>query len=333
MSHPFYRRIADLRPTLGLVIPTWFPADFDVAEAARILGTTTADLDAVFEPGNVRLVADGSPVAAAAFARLGLGGIALDHLTDGPHGKGGAVARGFARLLENPQLEWFLVRDHDGDHFLHDAPRLVRLGLQMAAATELPTVLVNGGRDDPGRPMGWERGEYERLVNQVIWNGLRYHAARGGRALDERWLRPAALIPDLQSGYKCYSRAAAARLVDATAEADWAMRRWGCEVLATVEVAVDGVYGEVPRSALDEQPMTTYEGGASRVRIHGDIVLWTAHRLELPGDAVLSWFDAALAHGQLRSLAAAVEPLRELRDYLAEHLGVTAQGAAWPWFG
>ncbi|MBI2299427.1 MAG: hypothetical protein HYU66_10880 [Armatimonadetes bacterium] len=335
MVSPYYLSQAELRPRLGMIVPTWFPPDHAVDEAAAILATTLADLDTVVDPAHCLVVADGSAVAADAAARVG-GGFTFVELDDGPHGKGGAVAHGLRRLLAEPAVEWLVVRDHDGDHFLNDVPRVVRLALQVRAEAANPAVLLNGGRTEPGRPMGWVRAEYERIVNAVVWRGLHYHAARRGAAVDERWLESHRPVPDLQSGLKCYSRAAAEWVVAASLAADWPMRRWGCEVLATVEVvARGGVFGEVQRAALDHQPLTTYEGDARRPRLHGDMLIWLAGRLELPAAAVRLWLDAAVAHSGLRTHGPGREELEALRAHVAEALepgrAVPPQRA--PWLG
>ncbi len=324
----YYRSQAELAPRIGMVVPSWFPPDHAVGDAAAVLATALADLETVLAPANCLVVCDGSAVAAEAARRVA-GGFELLELDDGPHGKGGAVGRGLERLLAR-DLDWFVIRDHDGDHFLCDTPRLVRLGLQMREASEL--VLVNGGRSSPARPMGWLREKYERLVNEAVWRGLHYHAARAGRAVDEAWLLPGEPVPDLQSGYKCYSRAAAERVAAAYDTSDWIARRWGCEVVATVEViAAGGLFGEVQRSALDHQPLTTYEGGADRARLHADLLLGTVTRLDLPPNAVLTWFDAAVARGELRCAWEQREPIAAMRRHLAERLGCDQPPREAPW--
>lgn len=324
----YYRSQAELAPRLGMVVPSWFPPEHDIGDAAAVLATALADLETVLTPANCLVVCDGSAVAVTAARRLD-GGFEVLELDDGPHGKGGAVGQGLRRLLER-DLDWFIVRDHDGDHFLCDTPRLVRLGLQMREVSQL--VLVNGGRSRPARPMGWLREQYERLVNEVVWRGLHHHAARAGRAVDEAWLLPGEPVPDLQSGYKCCSRAAAERVAAAYAAADWTARRWGCEVVATVEVvSAGGAFGEVQRSALDHQPLTTYEGGADRARLHADIVLDAVARLSLPADAVLTWFDAAVARGELRCAWEQREPIAAMRRHLSERLGSDLPAREAPW--
>ncbi|MCC7492919.1 MAG: hypothetical protein IT204_11245 [Fimbriimonadaceae bacterium] len=328
MPSPYYVSQATLRQQTGVIVPTWFPADYDPAAAAAVLATTLADTELIAAPQHCLVVSDGSQVAADA-AREVLPAACVVVLEAGPHGKGGAVAAGFERLLERPELHWLVVRDHDGDHFAGDLPRLQRLALQMAAEAGVERILVNGGRRDPARPMGWVRAEYERLVNAVVWRGLAYWAAWQGAAVDERWLEPGTAEPDLQSGYKLYNRAAAEALVRATAGSSFPLRRWGCEVLATVEVLrAGGAVGEINRLCLDEQPLTTYEGDASRVQIHGDILRWVARRLALPAGAVALWFDAALARRPLRTLPGLVEPLAALRRYVLEGLAAADLAAA-----
>lgn len=339
MALEHYRSHAELRPRLGLVVPSWFPPDHAFDDAVAILRTNLADLDNLFEPDAALVVIDGSGVAQAAAKAVSAdqGGFSVRVLEGEPQGKGGAVAAGLAELLENPLLDWFLIRDHDADHFLADVPRLVRLGLQVSEAAGPGPLVVTGARSEPGRPMGWVRAEWEAMVNTVVWRGLHYFLAQFGQALDERFLALRHPIPDLQSGFKCYNRAGARVLVEATSVADWPTRRWGCEVLSTVEIiAAGGAYAEVERLTLDEQPLTTYEGTATRPKLHGDILCWTANRLGLPAPAVLGWLDSAIAHHDLRTTAEGLAEILALRRYVGERLapgtGLGEEPPVVPWF-
>jgi hypothetical protein len=256
----------------------------------------------------VALVVDGVPHLATLAERLSqeLGspsGAAFRVLSPPENqGKGGALVVGWEALLENPGLQFIAVRDADGDHFLDDLPHLYRLGEQIARETSAAAVLIVGRRTAVHPPLGWLRGEYERAVNAMLVEALQFSLARRGRVLPRQYW--AAAVPDLQSGYKLYSRAACAeaiRALQAAQEAHPELRpfRRGMELIPFAAVcAAGGIAGEVPRLTYYDKPVTSY-GRVDRVRFFGDPLALILHKLDIPTDAARQVFDNVLAGSRL----------------------------------
>src|SRR5205823_10788948 len=99
-----------------------------------------------------------------------------------------------------------------------DLPHLFRLGEQIARETGCEQVLIVGRRTAVHPPLGWLRGEYEQVVNAVLVEALQFSLARRGRVLARQYW--AAELPDLQSGYKLYSRGACEEAVAALRRAE-----------------------------------------------------------------------------------------------------------------
>jgi hypothetical protein len=267
------------------------------------------------------LVVDASPTAQAAAERLQRRCQAQQGKTftvlslPENQGKGGAVAAGLHYLLENTSVEAVVIRDADGDHFINDVPHLARLGWQISTEQGTDLIVVNGGRRERHRPLGFIRGQYELFVNDIVWHSLAYACARSGRVLPQQYLNYSP-VPDFQSGFKLYSRTAAARIVEignSLRQTAPAMLRWGCEVWPVVELLLaGGVIGEINRIALHAQPLSTYNG-SSRQRIYGSILQWTFRRLEVPAPAAQQLFDNALSRILMASHAELHAELLELR--------------------
>lgn len=318
---PFYLTNADLRATLGMVVPLWFPPDFPAEEGEALLATSLADVETCVQWPHLVLVVDASPPAQAAAERLQTRcqaqhgqAFAVVSLPEN-QGKGGAVAAGLHYLLENTSVEAAVVRDADGDHFINDVPHLARLGRQIATEQGTDLIVVNGGRRELHRPLGFIRGQYELLVNDIVWHALAYACAQAGRVIPQQYLNYSP-VPDFQSGFKLYTRTSAARLVEISRSlrpTAPAMLRWGCEVFPVVELLLaGGVIGEINRIALHVQPLSTYNG-SSRQRIYGSILKWTFRRLEVPAPAARQLFDNALSRLPMAAHAELHAELLELR--------------------
>ena len=300
-----YAERGEMRGRVGMVIPAWFSADLPPAEASALLGTTLAGCGDCLHPADVVVVVDGSPTASAAARALHAQGEPFT-LLDLPEnqGKGGALATGIRHLLQRdgPPLAWITVRDADADHFLDDLPHLYRVGEQIAAENPGRPVVVVGCRSSVHAPLGWLRGEFELLVNEVLIEGLAYALTRYARAWDTRYLTERA--PDLQSGYKLYSRAAAeiaAEGLHRQAEAfpDLRLLRVGMEIVPFVEIALaGGLVGEVERKTFYDQPVTSY-GSVDVARFYGSKLAWALRRCGVPSGPALTLLDGALARRPL----------------------------------
>jgi hypothetical protein len=322
----------EMRGRIGLVVPVWFPEDLPDALCETLLRTTLADCSSCLRPEHVALVVDGVPRLAALAQRLSaeVGGsgapddIAFQVLASAVNqGKGGALVVGWEALLADPALEFIATRDADGDHFLDDLPHLFRLGEQMSRETNNTRVVVIGRRTAVHPPLGWRRGEYEQVVNAMLVEALQFSLARHGRVLPRQYW--AADVPDLQSGYKLYSRAACAEAVRALRKADQErpelqpLRR-GMEILPFAAVcAAGGIAGEAPRATYYDQPVTSY-GRVDRVRFFGDPLAWSLRELEVAPDAARGILDNALARSTLMTDPDGRRELLALRRHTLETL-------------
>jgi hypothetical protein len=193
----------------------------------------------------------------------------------------------------------------------------------MVRETGHARVLVIGRRAAVHPPLGWLRGEYEQVVNAMLVEALQFSLARRGRVLPRQYW--AAEAPDLQSGYKLYSRAACEEAVRAlrTAEEErpelQPLRR-GMEILPFAAVcAAGGIAGEAPRVTFFDQPVTSY-GRVDRVRFFGDPLAWTLSELEIEPDAARGILDNALARSALMTDPAGRRELLDLRRHTLQTL-------------
>lgn len=297
--------LAEFRGRVGMVMPIWFPPAYPRERMVAILRGSLADVETFFAQGHAVAVVDGAPHVEPAVEQVWkefhCGNRSPFEIlkSEVNRGKGGAVAQGLAQLLGHEELEAFVIRDDDGDHFLNDAPSLYALLRQMAEETGSDLLLVNGRRSDLHWPLGFVRGQYELLLDEVVWSALEYSAARKGRAVARNYFGRFGRVPDFKSGYKMYGRGAARLVVEASeavATSEPAMLRWGCEILPVVEVIEAGGWlGEVIRKALASQPLSTYAYGADWQAIHVAMLRWTFLRLDIPAEVAVCLFDNALS--------------------------------------
>lgn len=330
-----------MRGRVGMVIPTWFPSDLPIAEAERLLYTTLTGASSCVNAEDLVVVSDGSPVAsAAAVAVRGR----LDEAWDGQflileieenEGKGAALEAGICELLERrgTPLEWITVRDADGDHLMDDLPHLYRAGTQLAEENPDRPVCVIGRRNNVHAPLGWLRGELELLLNEALVEGVAYALAGTGRVWDTRYLAERA--PDLQSGYKLYSRAAAQLAVtalqdEAATYPDLHLMRTGMEIVPFVTVAVEGgVFAEVERKTFYDQPVTSY-GKVDLAQFYGSKLAWALLRCGVPADQALILLDGALARRPLFTDPTGREIVLRMRRRVLGRLDASYSGEAPP---
>jgi hypothetical protein len=182
---------------------------------------------------------------------------------------------------------------------------------------------VVGCRADLHAPLGWVRAEFELLLNEVLVDALAYALARRRDVWDTRFLTGRS--PDLQSGYKLYSRAATRLAIqalenEATRHPDLGLLRTGMEVVPFVTLALAGaVFAEVGRKTYFDQPVTSY-GKADFAQFYGHKLAWALHRCELPPRAAALLLDGALAHSPLYRDPNGRETLLRMRALVLEWL-------------
>ena len=317
-----------MRGRVGVVIPCWYSAMTDPVLALRLLRTTLAGSDAWVEPHHILVVIDGSERAAeAAEALRSELSFRVHHLSEN-QGKAAAVEAGLRTLLADPELDWFAVRDADGDHFLDDLPHLFRAGEQAAEACPGRPILVVGSRSDVHAALGWRRGEFEMLLNEVLVEALAMALAREGRAWDTRFL--AGRYPDLQSGYKLYDRAAASLSVAALTEEpardpSLDLRRVGMELIPFVTAALNkGVMAETLRKSFYDQPVTSY-GTVDMAEFYGKKLLWALRRCVLGAEAAMTLLDGAMVRRPLFTDPDARDIALRLRRLVLEGLNASTE--------
>jgi hypothetical protein len=321
-----------MRGRVGVVIPAWFSRHLPVAEAESLLYTTLTDSPSCVQPEDLVVVVDGSPVASAAAAavRERLTGEWGEPFTilelQENEGKGAALVVGIRHLLERLgiPLLWIAARDADGDHLIDDLPHLYRTGGQLVEQNAGRPVAVIGRRTHVHAPLGWLRGEFELLVNEVLVEGVAYALTRQARVWDTRYLVSRA--PDLQSGYKLYNRAAAetalhALKAETLAHPDLQLLRTGMEIVPFVSIALDGgVFAEVERKTFYDQPITSY-GNVDLSRFYGSKLAWALRRCAVPAGPALTLFDGALSRRPLFTDPRGREEALRTRALLLELLG------------
>jgi hypothetical protein len=223
-------------------------------------------------------------------------------------GKGGAVLRGLRYLTTTEKPEYCLVRDADGDHRVNDMPALVELAVQILEETSSSLVVVTGGRQSLARPMNWWRAQLEQWLHAYAIEGLQFSLAAAGQVLNTQYWAAYGDLPDLESGCKVYSQAAASLAVDSWERADAAypeldLRRWGCELIPLAEVLLHGgTLGEVRRLTYESQPHSGYDG-ESGVTLYAHQMIWLARRLNLTALQAAQLLDNALVRLDLWSEA------------------------------
>ncbi len=327
-THEHYATIADLHPRLGMVVPVWYnPQESDEA-IADLLRLTLADCGLFMPWDQIVLVVDGSPrIARVArverdrlLRREGVAPALI--IEDENRGKEHAVTQGMRWLLsERPDADLLCVRDADADHFINDLPNLARAAVHIARETANDRVLVIGRRGSLHRPMGWLRGELELLQDRVLLDALRYHLARQGRVLDLRFCASPEDVPDFNSGYKLYTRAAAqvifadpgAEMRCLGADEFW---RCGAETISIIHGVLGGAtLGEVRRMTFDGQPTSTFRAGEeARLRWYSGVIAWIFCRLDVPIDVAQGILDNHVAASRMMTLGPAAEELCAIRD-------------------
>ncbi|MCD6289112.1 MAG: hypothetical protein J7M34_01320 [Anaerolineae bacterium] len=327
-THEQYLTIADLHSRLGMVIPVWYnPAEPDEV-MANLLRLTLADSGSFMPWDQIVLVVDGSPrVARVAQAERDRilrqeGKAPAVIIEEENHGKEYAVTQGMRWLLDQrPNTDLLCVRDADADHFINDLPNLARAAAHIVRVTGNDRVLVIGRRGSLHRPMGWLRGELELLQDRVLLDALRYRLARQGQALDLRFCAGSEGVPDFNSGYKLYTRAAAQVIfanpgVEMRCLEPEEFWRYGAETISIVHGVLGGAtLGEVQRITFNGQPTSTFRTGAeARLKWYSGVIAWIFCRLDIPTDVAQAILDNHVIDSLMTTLELATTELHAIRE-------------------
>jgi hypothetical protein len=289
------------------VIPVYLPAEIDKTVGEKLL-TDNVDLCCaqVDDPSAVCLSVDGEDNGADVAKRLEAKFGITTTVSAKNGGKLRAVKAGMLRLLRRDDLEYLAVVDMDGDHFANELLNFARFARHIEDELETDRVLVLGRRNSRHRPLGFFRAELEELAERILLDALNYRSFVTGRPLHFEYVTTLGEYLDVHSGYKLFSRATACdvfmsepRLAGVSEEGYY---RHAGEAVMTVEAVEHGAcLGMVNRSAINEQPITTF-GLMNLSRLSADLIIWPCKRLEIPPAFVKQWMVNHLPRLKLQTL-------------------------------
>jgi len=311
---------------MGMVIPAWFAPDVPEDQVESLLIAALADFETLVHPDDLVVVIDGVERVLRVVERLRRLGPFRVLWSEENRGKGAAVVEGTRVLLSEDRIEFVMMRDADGDHFLNDAPHLFRLGLQMREESGNPCLAVIGRRTSVHRPLGWMRGEYELLLNELLIEAFKLFYARSGKVLNTQYFSTYSHFPDMQSGYKLYSREAASLAAEGLRRAQKSdpsldMMRWGSELVPMVEIVrAGGLLGEITRMTFYDQPVTSY-GRLNRPQTYGAKIAWALRRMEIDASQAAQLMANTFPRRDLFTDPTGREELLSLWDFVLKELG------------
>ena len=315
----------EMRSRIGMVVPVWFPDDLTVAETEERLAETLADSEKFVSLPNNAIVVDGMPKSHEAARNLReryLNRFAESFtLLYAPEnqGKAAAAAAGIEALLEREDVELVAVRDCDGDHLIDDLPNLYRAARHIQSCQRSTDVMIIGSRSNIYRPVGFVRAQFEFLLNQCIVQSLNYALAREGQVLNTQFLLSQTGVPDIQSGYKLYSRSVCRHFLPIwkgeKMQAGLDVYRYGCEIIPFVESALAGVtIGEASRATCD-QPSSSY-AGIGLTQMYASRMVWVFRRLAIGHDSARQILDNNIVRAILNTDADGREVLSQFRAHI-----------------
>lgn len=332
---------SELSQITGVVVPAYFSARPSDTMVQDLLWMTLGDCHHYVPLDHVVTVVDGDERTARLVKAI------KDELADEHgssfrtlilpenRGKLWAIKEGISHLLDaEPELEYFVIRDGDGDHDMSEVPSLVRTASYLAEAQKSSHVIAIGSRRSRHHPMGWIRGELETLLDSVTLDALAYHLAQSGRAMNLSNCLGQGQVPDLSSGFKVYGQEIARelflegepRMACLSAEDYW---HYGPETVTIVEAILrDTVIGEKLRLTWDGQPATSF-GEFKHVSLYGELLAWVYARLQVSLEAAAQFYDNHAAHALLHTTGEGRELLDAVRRYGLQKL-VTYRGLSKP---
>lgn len=292
----------DILQRTAVVIPIHFRPEEEISLIRPILENTFRNQDLVCLRKNVLAVVDKGSKSESLLhgndSSSPLHGIRV-HTLEKNRCKAGAVREGLEVLLRDTEAEFFVTRDCDGDHFVEDLPRLVHFLIHATEVSGNKKACVMGSRSSLEKPMGWVRQEWEKLTNDFLTAIIRLKLAAKGRVMDERFWNSS--LPDIQSGYRVYSRPAAETAVKCLASLpdDRHILNFACEFQPFIDISMEnGFFCQVNRLTLVEQPVSNYNN-ADYARDYGSYLAFAAEYLELNKETAVLLFDNALSRTPL----------------------------------
>jgi len=287
---------AEVLDLTAVVIPAYFSPSVAEARIRNILDGVVVDAEFFCRPDRLAIVVDGGSHTESVLDAMG--GLNLVRL-ERNRGKAGAVAAGLEALLRSTDAGFFATRDCDGDHLQEDLPRLVSLAASMRETTGNPMVCAMGARPSLAKPMGWVREQWEQLTNRVLVDLASYVLARKEQVLDRRFWN--GMEPDLQSGYRVYSREAAEVAVECLNRVpdQPGILTFACEFVPFAELTErGGLFGQAQRLTLVEQPVSSYSA-VDYAGTYGWLLGYLADEWKVSRSRLLRLFDNHLGWSAL----------------------------------
>lgn len=295
-------RNPDVFQRIAVVVPVHFSPEEDAGLIRGILEKTFLNQGLACPRENILAVVDIGTAAEEIFksasSESALFGIKV-HTLQKNRCKAGAVREGLEILLQETSAEYFTTRDCDGDHFVEDMPRMVDFLAHASKASGNRSVCIMGSRASLEKPMGWVRQEWERLTNDILTGMISLKMGESGRVMDQRFWN--GCPPDIQSGYRVYSREAAATAVSGLLNLpeERAILNFACEFEPFVDITLNGgFFCQVNRLTLVEQPVSSYRN-ADFALDYGSYLKHAGSKMKLHPEGVLQLADNALSRSPL----------------------------------
>ena len=292
----------DILEKVAVLIPVYFKPGEDPKLIRGILEDTFRHQASICRSENLLAVVDRNSAAERIFREAGeqspLYGVKI-HILRENRCKAGAVREGLENLLSRTDAEYFATRDCDGDHFIEDLPRLVHFLLYASDLTGNQTVCVMGSRASLEKPMGWIRQEWENLTNDFLTSAIAFRLAENLGVIDQRFWN--GNPPDIQSGYRLYSRRAARIAADSLGALpeDRHILKFACEFEPFVDISLQGgFFCQVNRLTLVEQPVSSFSD-SNYALDYGSYLKYLVNKLDINLDTALLLFDNALSKRSL----------------------------------
>ena len=289
--------VSEARDKLGVVVPIFFDPGVSRETILPILEGVFRDSSLFCRPGHLLAVVDQDTIVDELFSNPPSGSALLGipvHRLEKNRAKAGAVNEGLQRLMMESDASYLVTRDCDGDHILEDIPRMVSLAVDVQERTGQGVVSVMGGRPSLEKPMGWLRQEWEFFTNRVLIDLVSFSLARQNKVIDQRFWN--GVTPDIQSGYRVYSREAAERVVECLSSLpeDRKVLMLACESVPFTELLIEGgIFAQVQRLTLVEQPVSSY-GQVDFAENYGHLISFLGVRYKIPNQILLQIVDNAL---------------------------------------
>ncbi len=294
ISATIHNAVDLLEHATGIVVPTWFPADTEVDFGVDLLGSTVQlFVREIADPRNVCISADGAGISAEIAERVAATYHTRLICSERNGGKLTSVRNGMKELLEQTDVRYLAVVDHDGDHFANELLNFVRCAEHVVENETTDRLIVLGNRLSRHHSLGFLRGEQEELANRILLDALHYAAVLHNHPLALHYATTIDDVPDFHSGYKFFSRRTAEDIFLSEAKLascdEAAYYRHACEAVMVVEAIEQGAtLATINRRTFDEQPTSTF-ARIERSQLAADMIIWPCKRLGVPGHFVAQW--------------------------------------------